>query len=481
MDPDALRHYLDHSGRRGEPLAGGFDGAAGGAACGDLIRLSLALRDGTVERISFAAEGCAAARAAAAAAAELAEGEPLLGAARIGAGAIAEALGGLGPQGRHAAELAADALHRALSGAAGSGVELAATPASGERVLVALSGGVDSAVAALRERERGAEVVAVTLKLWADRRTDSARSCCSPLAVLGARALAGQLAIPHLTLDLESQFRARVVGGFIAGHRAGRTPNPCVVCNGELRIDAMLALADRLGCAALATGHYARLVDDGAGPLLATAADSAKDQAYMLSGVRPRTLARMRFPLAELGKGEVRALAAAAALPVAGRAESQDLCFLAGEGKRAFLARHGGLGARRGAIVDRAGRRLGEHRGHHQFTVGQRRGLGLGGPAPAYVLATDPVANEVVVGPREELATTTVRIREATLHRPGGRVDRVRLRYHAAALACELAAVPAGEHAELELELAEPAFGVAPGQTACLMSGETVVGRATVG
>ncbi len=480
MDPDSLRHYLDDAARRGEPLAGGFDGAAGGAPCGDLIRLSLALRDGAIERVSFDAEGCAAARAAGAAAAELAERESVLGAAGLGADTIAQALGGLGPQGSHAAELAADALHRALAAAAGSTAELAAPPASGERVLVALSGGVDSAVAALRERERGVEVVAVTLKLWTDQRTDATRSCCSPLAVLGARALAHRLGVPHLTLDLEPQFRARVVAGFVSGYRAGRTPNPCVICNGELRIDAMLALADRLGCSALATGHYARLVDDGAGPLLSTAADPAKDQAYMLSGLRPQTLARLRFPLAELSKGEVRGLAAAAGLPVAGKRESQDLCFLAGEGKRAFLARHGGLGERPGAIVDGAGRRLGQHSGHHNFTVGQRRGLGVASATPVYVLATDSDANEVVVGPREQLARTKVRVREATLHRPGGRVDRVRLRYHAEPLPCEIAAVPAGEHPELELELAEPAYGVAPGQTACLMSGEAVIGRATI-
>jgi len=253
-----------------------------------------------------------------------------------------------------------------------------------------------------------------------------------------------------------------------------------VVCNGELRIDAMLGLAGRLGCSALATGHYARLADDGQGPLLAAAADAAKDQTYMLSGLAPASLARLRFPLAELTKPEVRELAARAALPVASKAESQDLCFLAGEGKRAFLARHGGLGERPGEIVDSAGRRLGSHRGHHEYTVGQRRGIGLGGPEPLYVLATDAESNTVVVGSREELATRRVRVREATLHRPGGQVDRVRLRYHAPALACELPGVPAGEHPELDLELAEAAHGVAPGQTACLMSGDVVVGRATI-
>ncbi len=250
-------------------------------------------------------------------------------------------------------------------------------------------------MAALRERERGTEVVAVTLKLWADQRTDATKSCCSPLAVLGARGLAHSLGIPHLTLDLESSFRDRVVGDFIDGYRAGRTPNPCVICNGELRIDAMIALADRLGATALATGHYARVVDDGKGPLLRAAADAAKDQTYMLAGLRPESLARLRFPLAELSKPEVREIAAAAGLPVAAKAESQDLCFLAGEGKRSFLTRHGGLGERPGDVIDRRGRRLGRHRGHHHYTVGQRRGLGVSAADPLYVLATDAASNTI--------------------------------------------------------------------------------------
>ena len=480
MDADLVQHYLADSRRRGAPLAGGFDGAAGGAPCGDLVRISLAIEDGRIAGLSFDAAGCATAIAAAAATAELADGAELLAAALIGPDRVAAELGGVGAQGRHAVELAADALARALASAAGSGRPLAVPPEDAERVLVALSGGVDSAVAALRERERGVEVIAVTLKLWADRRTDQAKSCCSPMAVLGARALAHSLGIPHLTLDLERAFRAGVVDSFVAGYRAGATPNPCVICNGDLRIDAMIELAGRLGCSALATGHYARLTDDGHGPLLSAAADPAKDQTYMLSGLRPSSLARLRFPLAELTKPEVRRIAATAGLPVANRAESQDLCFLAGEGKRSFLARHGGLGERLGEIVDRRGRRLGVHPGQHEFTVGQRRGLGIGAGEPLYVLATDARTNRVVVGARDELATTRVRVREATLHRPGGRVDRVRLRYHSAPLACAVGGVAAGRHRVLDLELAEPAYGVAPGQTACLMDGDLVVGRATI-
>ena len=150
-----------------------------------------------------------------------------------------------------------------------------------------MSGGVDSAVAALLERERGAEVVGVTLKLWADPETDGAKACCSPEAVLGARALAHSLGIPHLTLDLEEEFRRRVVAEFVSGYAAGSTPNPCIVCNGEVRIAAMVDLAERLGATHLVTGHYARIVEDGDGPLLAAAADATKDQSYMLAALPP--------------------------------------------------------------------------------------------------------------------------------------------------------------------------------------------------
>ena len=171
----------------------------------------------------------------------------------------------------------------------------------------------------------------MTLKLWADQHNDGAKSCCSPEAVLGARSLAHRMGIPHLMLDLEELFRTRVVGEFVRGYAAGWTPNPCVICNGDVRIDAMLELADRLGASSLATGHYARVIDDGEGPLLAAATDEAKDQTYMLSGVRPQTLARLRFPLADLTKPRVRELAAAADLPVASKIESQEVARTADE------------------------------------------------------------------------------------------------------------------------------------------------------
>ena len=476
---ELLREYAADESRRGPPANGAHSGSAGGSICGDLVRISLSTTGGRVVAARFDAQGCAALHACAAAACEEIEGGETLAAATVSSDRVADLVGGLGPQGRHAADLVADALARALGALASSGNPVAATW-TGERVLVAVSGGVDSAVAALLERDAGRDVVAVTLKLWADERTDGTQACCSPEAVRGARALSHALGIPHLTLDLEDAFRRQVVSSFVGGYRAGETPNPCVLCNGDLRIDAMVALADRLGASHLATGHYARLVDDGAGILLETAADPAKDQTYMLSGLRPETLARLRFPLGDLEKSTVRRLASEAGLTVASKRESQDLCFLAGEGKRSFLERHGALGDRPGAIVDTAGRVLGEHPGHHHFTIGQRRGLGVSLGEPAFVVATDAKSNRVTVGRREELARTSVRLRGARLHRHSSRADRVRLRYHSQAIACRVSPAGPGEHPRLELELAEPAYGVAPGQTACLYDGDLVVGRATI-
>lgn len=478
MSAEAIEHYLADVSRRGPAPAGAHSGSAGGAPCGDLVRISLLARGGRVAAVSHDAEGCAASRAAAAAVAELVEGRGLLEAAMVGTAEVDAELGGLAPTHAHAVELAADALGRALSSLAGSGEPLAPPPASGERVLVALSGGVDSGVAALLERERGAEVVAVTLKLWADPATDGEVSCCSPQAVLRARRLAHSLGLPHLTLDLQPEFRENVVQPFLDGYAGGATPNPCVLCNGEVRLDAMIALAGRVGAAALATGHYARIADDGEGPLLAPAADPAKDQTYMLSGLAPSSLARLRFPLADLEKPRVRALAAEAGLEVAGRAESQDLCFLAGVGKREFLRRHAGLGEREGEVVDASGRVLGSHAGQHEFTVGQRRGIGLASREPLYVLATDAESNRVTVGPASELRRDSIRLRGARLHRDPARVDAVRLRYHSPLRACRVQSL--GHDGEATLALSEPAEAVAPGQVACLMDGELVVGHGTI-
>ncbi len=417
-------------------------------------------------------------RAATAAVAEMVDGEAVVEAARIGAEEVDAAVGGLTPGKRHAAQLAADALHRSLASAAASTEQLA--PRRSGRVLVAMSGGVDSAVAALLERERGADVLGVTVKLWADSETDGAKACCSPEAVLGARAVAHSIDIPHLTLDLEEEFRRRVVGEFLSGHAAGGTPNPCIVCNGEVRIAAMVDLAERLGADRLVTGHYARIVDDGDGRLLAAAADSAKDQSYMLAALPPAMLDKLRFPLTDLTKPEVRAIAARHELAVARKPESQDLCFLSGQNKGEFLSRHGGLRDRDGAVLDRSGQVIGRHRGHQHFTVGQRRGIGIAAPEPLYVLATDAQANTVTVGVREALATGNVRIRDAILHRDGHRVDAVKLRYRSAAVPATISVAGTGRHADLDVELDAAFDGACPGQTAVLLSGDAIVGHGTI-
>jgi tRNA-specific 2-thiouridylase len=460
----ALREHLERPHGRGSLPEGGYTGAAGGAACGDLVRITLVLDGETVSDAGFDAHGCGSAIAAGSAAVALVAGRPLLEAARIGAAQIAGELGGLSPSKHHAAELAADALHRALGAAARAQAALAPAPG---RLLVAMSGGVDSALAAVLS---GSRAVGVTLELWSDPANDGERSCCSPQAVRGARALAHRLGLPHLSLDLRAEFRAGVVEPWLAQHAAGETPNPCVRCNGEVRLDAMLDLAGRLGADALVTGHYART---RAG-LLRVAADPEKDQSYMLAALSPAALRQIRFPLGELRKPVVGELARRAGRAVAEKPDSQDLCFLAGTGREAFLARHGALGERPGEVIDGNGRPLGVHRGAHRYTVGQRHGLGIGGGTPLYVLATDADARSVTVGSRAQLATHTVALRDAVLHRP--RFDRVRLRYRQQPLACTSRRTEDG----LELMLATAAYGVAPGQLACLMDGELIVGHATI-
>jgi tRNA-specific 2-thiouridylase len=476
----SFEEHLSFPRHRGPVADGAAVGSAGGAPCGDLVRISLQCRGGRIANVTFDADGCGAAVAAASACATLADGAALLEAAAIGAREVAAELGGLSPGKLHAADLAADALHRALSELVSRGGH-ALLSERADRVLVAMSGGVDSAAAALLEQRAGREVVAVTLELWADRETDGERSCCSPQAVLGARALAHSMGIPHLTLDLRDEFRVAVVDNFISEHDRGRTPNPCVRCNGQVRFDAMLALAGRLGAPALATGHYARIEPDADGPLLARAADPAKDQTYMLCALDPADLARLRFPLGTLTKPEVRELAAEAGLPVARKPESQDLCFLAGTGRERFLARHSPHSDRPGEVRDRLGQSLGTHRGQRRYTVGQRRRLGVAAGEPLFVLAKDPEANVVVVGPRADLAAREVSIEHAVLYRPGDRVDGVKLRYRSHAAAARVdASLPAGAHASLTVALDDDAHGVAPGQVACLMAGDRVVGHGTI-
>jgi tRNA-uridine 2-sulfurtransferase len=340
-----------------------------------------------------------------------------------------------------------------------------------ERIAVAMSGGVDSAVALLRA---GPYALGVTLRLWMDPAgPDGERACCSPGAVIAARETCHRLGLPHVTLDLREEFRRAIVGPFVRGYARGETPNPCIACNGSFRFAELLAFADRAGAARLATGHYARIVHHKGRLLLARGADERKDQSYMLARLDPRFLDRVWFPLGDQTKAATRAEAERAGLGVARRPESQEACFLAGDDYRTFLARHG-LPSEEGSIVDGEGNELGRHEGFWGFTPGQRRGLGIAAREPLYAVRTDARLNTVVVGPREALAVRTVNAR-GRLYAQVDRVD-AKLRYRSEPIAATVEQQAGG----FRLRLDGPAYGVAPGQAAVLYERGVVVGAGLV-
>src|SRR5436190_1264512 len=360
--------------------------------------------------------------------------------------------------------LAADALANALG-------QVFRADAEPDRIAVAMSGGVDSAVALLRA---GPKAVGVTLRLWIDPRApDTERACCSPAAVIAARETCHALGLPHVTLDLREEFRRAVVGPFVRGYERGETPNPCIRCNGSFRFAELLAFAERSGASRLATGHYARIVDHRGRKLLARAVDPHKDQSYMLARLDPRLLERIWFPLGDQTKEDTRAEAARAGLAVARRPESQEACFLGGGDYRGFLERHG-LEPRSGPVVDEAGQELGRHDGYWRFTAGQRRGLGVAAGTPVYALRSEPATNTVVVGPREALATETISAR-GRLYVSVERAE-VKWRYRSPGVLASVEAIPGG----FALRLERPAYGVAAGQAAVLYEDDVVVGAGTL-
>jgi tRNA-specific 2-thiouridylase len=360
--------------------------------------------------------------------------------------------------------LVVDALANAL------GPELHADPHR-ERVAVAMSGGVDSAVALLRA---GPHAVGVTLRLWLDPEgPDAERACCSPEAVLAARATCHELGLPHVTLDLRDEFRRAVVEPFVRGYARGQTPNPCIRCNGGFRFAQLLAFTARVGAARLATGHYARIVRHRGRLLLARGADEAKDQSYMLARLDPRKLDRVWFPLGAGTKEEARAEAALAGLAAAERRESQEACFLAGGDYRSFLERRG-LDSARGPVVDERGREVGRHDGYWRFTPGQRRGLGVVAAEPLYAVATLARTNTVVVGPRASLARRRIGVR-GRLYVPVDRAE-AKLRYRSPSAPATIVPTASG----FRLLLDADAYAVATGQAAVLYEGDVVVGAGVV-
>jgi tRNA-specific 2-thiouridylase len=354
--------------------------------------------------------------------------------------------------------LAVDALANALA-------QVFRAEADPDRVAVAMSGGVDSAVALL---EAGPQAIGVTLRLWVDPHgPDGERACCSPSSVIAARETCHRLGLPHVTLDLREEFRRAVVTPFVRGYARGETPNPCVACNGSFRFAELLEFAERAGAARLATGHYARIVSRHGKLLLARGVDAHKDQTYMLARLDPRFLDRIWFPLGGQTKAETRTRAEAAGLAAARRAESQEACFLAGGDYRDFLEHHG-LARAPGPIVDEAGRELGAHDGVWRYTPGQRRGIGVAAPEPLYALRSS--GNALVVGPRSALATSTVHAR-GRLYAEVAHVD-AKLRYRSPAVPARVETTAGG----FTLHLDEPVYGAAAGQAAVLYQDDAVVG-----
>lgn len=337
-----------------------------------------------------------------------------------------------------------------------------------------MSGGVDSSTAAALLQEEGYEVIGVMMRLWAPERATN--RCCSPEAAEDARHVCQVLGIPFYLLNFEEEFKRYVVDYFEGEYLQGRTPNPCLECNRHLKFGLLFRKALALGADYLATGHYARIEENGRYQLL-KGVDEAKDQSYALYMLGQEELAHLLLPLGDYTKEKVRSLARKMRLPVAEKAESQELCFVPEEGYGLFLRDHRGLESQPGPIVDLAGNTLGEHKGLLHYTIGQRRGLGVAAPEPLYVLRIDQEQNALVVGRASDLRCEGLLARDTTYvtgEAPPGPIEATaKIRYKAKEAKALL--VPL-EDRRTELNFMEPQRGVAPGQGAVFYQGEVVIG-----
>ncbi|HEY3311443.1 MAG TPA: tRNA 2-thiouridine(34) synthase MnmA [Anaerolineales bacterium] len=347
------------------------------------------------------------------------------------------------------------------------------------KVVVAMSGGVDSSVAAALLKQQGHEVTGMMLRLWSEPGKEDSNRCCTPDSMAQARRVAAKLEIPFYVVDAKEIFHKTVVSSFLQGYANGQTPNPCLACNRLIRWEFLLNHAVALGAEFMATGHYARKRTlTGGRQSLLRGIDPSKDQSYVLHVLTQEKLARALFPVGEYAKAEIRSLAAALGLAVARRPDSQDLCFLAGEDYRGFLQRNQLEPPAPGDIVDQAGNRLGRHNGLPNYTIGQRKGLGLTSPEPLYVLAKDAAANTLIVGPaadlgQSELIATNVNWTDGSLPVEPFRAE-VKTRYTAAPAPALV--TPRAEGTRTLVTFDAPQRDLTPGQAAVFYDGETVLG-----
>ena len=356
---------------------------------------------------------------------------------------------------------------------------------AGERVLVAMSGGVDSSVAAARLRDAGHDVVGVTLHLWDYPDDGDVKSrCCAPEDQHDARRVADFLGIPHYTFDRRELFREHVVDPFVSAYLDGRTPSPCVACNRSVKLRELLPLADRLGAARIATGHYARVVNEAGAARLHRGRDRHKDQSYFLHMLREDELARLVLPLGESTKDEVRAEAIARRLPGATKGESQELCFVPSGRYDAFVAERAAGRLRPGPVVDRDGRVVGAHAGVHAFTVGQRKGIGVALGRPAFVVDLDAASATVRLGDEPDLQAEAAELTDAVwcddVVFPLEALVQVRARHQAAAAIVERRRDPATGAETFVARFVTPVRAVSPGQVAVVYRGERVLGGGTI-
>jgi len=350
-----------------------------------------------------------------------------------------------------------------------------------KRVVVAMSGGVDSSVAAALLAEQGYEVVGLMLRLWAEA-GGAANRCCTPDAVADARRVADALGIPFFVRDYKAAFKSTVVDFFVDGYAGGVTPNPCIVCNRDIRFDRLLNEAISLGADFLATGHYARIRQDDAGQYqLWQGIDPAKDQSYMLYTMTQKRLAHVLLPVGEYHKSQIRQIAQQKKLPVFDRPDSQDLCFLGPGDYREFLARHIPEVAQQGDILNSAGQVLGQHYGLAFYTIGQRRGLGISAPQPMYVIEKNMQDNTLVVGSKNELGRSALEAAEVSYiggAPPAGPIRvEAKIRYKSRLAPATLTPL-ATSRARITFD--EPLNGITPGQAVVFYQGRQTLGGGTI-